>query len=172
MGVELSPADIARLLRIADEAEISALIAAYADVMDWLDWDRLGSVFWPEAQFDFGMFKGDYAAYAGFVKTLEEGYRRRLHMFAIPVIRVNGDSARADSGSFIICRKDDGAHGVDDIFCGRYLFTAERRNGEWRLNGLTYVLHFLEQRPVPADDRCGPMHFGDDLNPGHPFAVG
>lgn len=171
MGAELSPADIARLKRIADESEITALIAAYADVMDWLDWDRLGSVFWPEAQFDFGMFKGDYAAYDSFVRTLEEGYRRRLHMFAIPVVRVNGDTARADSGSFIICRKDNDAHGTDDIFCGRYLFTAERRNGEWRLSGLTYVLHFLEQRPVPADDRGGPMHYGDDLDPSHPFAV-
>lgn len=172
MLIDLTAADIARLKRAADQAAINGLIAEYADVMDWLDWDRLGSVFWPEAQFDFGMFKGGFAEYAGFVKTLEEGYRRRLHMFAIPVVRVNGDAARADSGSFIICRKDNDAHGSDDIFAGRYLFTAERRNGEWRLSGLTYVLHFLEQRALSADDRGGPMHYGDDLNPQHPFAVG
>mgnify|MGYP000877436470 CR=1 FL=1 len=61
----------------------------------------------------------------------QEVYRRRLHMFAIPVVRVNG---------------------------------------ECRLSGLTYVLHFLEQRALPADDRGGPIHYGDDLNPRHPFA--
>ena len=171
MAADLKPADVTRLLRIADESEISALIAAYADVLDWLDWDRLPTLFWPETQFDFGMFKGDYAAYAAFVKTLEESYRRRLHMFAIPVIRVDGDTARADSGSVIVCRTESKDHDIDDIFWGRYLFNAQRRGGEWRLSGLTYVMHLLDSRRRESDDRGGPMHFGDDLTPQHPFAA-
>lgn len=163
--------DKAALDRVIARAELGDLIADYAQIIDWLDWDRLDSVFWPEAMFDFGMFKGDFAAYRDFVVTLEEGYARRLHMFTLPSISVSGDSARIDVGCVIVCRTDEPAPGIDDMFWGRYLLTAERRGQEWRLSGLTYVLNLFERTERQADDRTGPMHFGDNLSPAHPFFV-
>lgn len=87
-------------------AELTDLLAAYAHLLDWVDWDRFGDVFWPEASFDFGMFKGDFGAYRTFVAELEESYARRLHMFALPAIAVTGDEARIDAGCVILCRTD------------------------------------------------------------------
>ena len=153
------------------KARLSELVAEYANLIDWLDWDRLGGVFWPDATFDFGMFKGDFPQYREFVAGLEEGYARRLHMFGIPTVTLSGDGARIDAGSVIVCRTDEPAPGIDDVFWGRYLFTAARRGTEWRLSGLTYVLNLFDRTQRQLDDRGGPMNFGDGLSPRHPLAT-
>jgi hypothetical protein len=153
------------------KARLSELVAEYANLIDWIDWPRLDAVFWPEASFDFGMFKGGFDEYRTFVAELEEGYSRRLHMFALPAITLAGDAARIDAGCVIVCRTDDPAPGIDDTFWGRYLFTAERRAGEWRLSGLTYVLNLFDRVERQADDRGGPMTFGDGLSPQHRLAA-
>lgn len=163
--------DRAALAALLDKARLTDLVAEYANLIDWIDWDRLDAIFWPDAMFDFGMFRGDLAEYRAFVVQLEEGYARRLHMFGLPSIRLSGDSARIDALCAILCRTDTPAPGVDDSFWGRYLLTAERRGGEWRLSGLTYVLNQHDRVERQADDRGGPMHYGDGLSPRHPFAV-
>lgn len=160
-----------KLAELVDRARLTELVAEYANLIDWIDWPRLDAVFWPEALFDFGMFKGDYGEYRGFVAQLEEGYSRRLHMFGLPAITLSGDTARIDAGCVIVCRTDEPAPGIDDTFWGRYLLTAERRAGEWRLSGLTYVLNLFDRVERQADDRGAPMNFGDGLNPAHPFAL-
>lgn len=160
----------AALAALIDKAALTDLVAEYGNLIDWIDWDRLDRVFWPEATFDFGMFKGDFAAYRSFVAELEEPYSRRLHMFGLPSITLAGDIARIDAASVIVCRHDDPAPGVEHTFWGRYILTAERREGEWRLSGLTYVLNLYDKVERLADDKGGPMHFGDGLSPAHPFA--
>lgn len=160
------------LAALIDKARLTELVAEYANLIDWIDWDRLAGVFWPEAGFDFGMFKGDFAAYRTFVAELEESYSRRVHMFGLPSIRLSGDTARVDALCAIVCRTDAPAPGIDDTFWGRYLLTAERRGGEWRFSGLTYVLNLFDRVERQVDDRTMPMTFGDGLSPGHPLAGG
>lgn len=156
--------------RLATRAALQDLVAEYAALMDWVDWDRLDHVFWPDAQFDFGMFKGDLAAYRDFVAALEEPYARRLHLFGLPVIRINGEKARVDAGSLITCRTANPAPGIDDTFWGRYLFDAECRDGEWRFVRLTYLLNLAERVERTVDDTAGPMNFSAGLSPAHPLA--
>lgn len=156
--------------RLADRAALQDLVAEYAALMDWIDWDRLDHVFWPDAQFDFGMFKGDLGAYREFVAALEEPYDRRLHLFGLPVIRIDGDVARVDAGSLITCRTAEPAPGIDDTFWGRYLFDAERRDGTWRFVRLTYLLNLAERVERCVDDTTGPMNFSAGLSPSHPLA--
>lgn len=156
--------------QLITRARLQDLVADYAGSMDWIDWDLLNRVFWPEAQFDFGMFKGDLAAYRSFAQTLEEPYARRLHMFGIPMIRIDGDRARVDAGSLITCRTAEPAPGIDDTFWGRYLFDAERRDGEWRFVRLTYLLNLAERVDRTIDDTTAPMNFSEGLSPAHPLS--
>lgn len=156
---------------LLDKARLTELLAEYANLLDWVDWQRLDTVFWPEAVFDFGIFKGDFAAYRTFVAELEEGYARRLHMFGLPSIRLAGDRARIDATCAIVCRTDEPSPGIDDTFWGRYVLTAERRGGEWRLSALTYVLNLFDRVERQADDRNMPMTFADKLGPDHPLAA-
>lgn len=166
----MSVPDVDALDILSAKIRLGELVAEYGRLIDWLDWDRLDDVFWPDAQFDFGMFKGDLAAYRTFVRDLEEGYARRLHMFAMPSIRIAGDRAQIDAGSVILCRTAEPFPGIDNHFWGRYLFTALRRGGFWRLSTLTYVLNLFDLRARTTDDRGGPMHLGEGLSPYHPLA--
>ena len=81
------------LTTLLAKARLGELVSDYANLNDWLDWDRLDSVFWPDSRFDFGMFQGGLDAYRTFVAELEEGYARRLHMFGIPTITLAGETA-------------------------------------------------------------------------------
>lgn len=159
----------AALDRLVAKSELTDLLAEYANLIDWVEWDRLDAVFWPEATFDFGMFKGDFTTYRKFVAELEEGYARRLHMFALPSIDLDGDRAQIDVGCVILCRTDEPAPGNDVTIWGRYLLDAERRGDEWRFLGLTYVLNLFDLNNLAADDRGGPMIFGDGLSRSHPL---
>lgn len=154
---------------VITRSTLCALVADYGHLLDWLEWHRLDMLFWPDAQFDFGMFKGNLADYRAFVVPLEEGYTRRLHLFATPSISARGNAARIDAGSVIVCRTDSPAPGVDDRFWGRYLFYAERREGEWRFSSLTYLLNLFDRRERISDDRNDVMHFADSLSPRHSF---
>lgn len=165
------PVQASALAALIDKARLTELVGEYANLIDWIDWDRLNTVFWPDAAFDFGMFKGDMPEYRRFVADLEEGYARRFHMFGLPVIAVHGDSARIDALCVIVCRTDGSGPGTDDTFWGRYLFAAERRDGEWRLSRLTYLLNLHERVERMQDDRVQPMLFGDGLSPEHPLAA-
>lgn len=157
-----------RLARLADEADLAQLIAAYAASIDWLDWERLGELFWPEARFDFGaMFTGPLPAYRDFVLALEEGYSRRLHMFTTPLIDVAGNRGRIDTGAIIVCRTENEAHGADDVFYGRYVFEAERRGGAWRLSSLAFLLNLLDHCEREAGDGDLPIAFAEKLAPEH-----
>lgn len=159
------------LEELLSKSALTGLIAEYANCIDWIDWKRLDDVFWPDATFDFGMFKGSFDEYRKFVVELEEGYARRLHMFALPSIRLSGDTAQIDVGCVITCRTDDPAPGIDDTFWGRYLLGAARRDGVWKLSSLIYVLNLFDRVEREVDDRSGPMLFGDGLSPDHPFAL-
>ncbi|MFS0738349.1 nuclear transport factor 2 family protein [Sphingomonas sp. 1P06PA] len=162
--------DRARLNRLTDEAELRAMLADVAARIDWLDWPGLAALFWPDAQFDFGMFKGDLAAYLEFVRTLEEGYRRRMHLFGMPTIRIDGARARLDAPSIIVCRTDNGGGGIEDVFTGRYVLSAERRGTEWRFASLDYLMNSIDRWDRETDDRTAPMNFFEGFGPDHPLA--
>lgn len=159
------------LAGLIDRARLTELVAEYGNLIDWIDWARLDTVFWPDAVFDFGMFKGGMAEYRRFVAELEEGYARRFHMFGLPSIVLRGDSARIDALCVIVCRSYGSGAGTDDTFWGRYLLAAERRDGEWRLSGLTYLLNLHERVERAEDERGLPMLFGEGLSPAHPLAA-
>jgi hypothetical protein len=166
----LTQQDLARVRTLFAESDIRALLSAYTDAVDWADWQAMDRIFWPDAILDYGFCKGDQATVMPVIVTLEESYRRRLHMFGMPRIHLDGDQARADACSVIVTRTDNDAGGVDDTFWGRYIFTAERRDNVWRLSSLTYLLNLIDSRQRDTDDRDGPVKMADDLSPSHPFA--
>lgn len=152
----------------ADEAALGQLLAGYGAAIDWLDWARLHELFWPDSHFDFGaMFTGPLSEYRNFVVALEEGYSRRLHMFTAPLIDITGDRGRIDSGAIIVCRTENEGFGSDDVFFGRYVFEAARRDGVWKLSGLAYLLNLLDHRDRDADDSGLPINFAQGLTPAH-----
>lgn len=151
---------------LAARAALSDLLADYAAAIDWFDFGAMEHSFWPDSRFDYGLFQGGFEAFRDWVVDFESQYERRLHMFGLPVIRIDGDTARIDVTSVILCRKD----GSDEYFWGRYLFTAARREGIWRFSGITYVINLLSRAPATTGDDAIPLHWADDLRADHPLS--
>ncbi len=154
---------------LLDKAQLQELVASYSCLNDWLDIDLFDQLFWPEATLDYGMFKGTLEESRTFVRDLESGYARRLHLFGIPVVTLSGDTARIDAGSIIACRTAEPAPGVDETFWGRYLFSAEKRGGVWKFTRLTYVLNLYERVERSDDDNAMPVNLGNGFDTAHPF---
>ncbi len=165
---EFTAEDRAALRRLLDEAACRTLVERYAYAVDWMNWPGLEALFWSDAQFDFGMWSGDLAAYLPWVAALEQGYARRLHMFAIPRLEIDGDGGRAEVGVGMFVRSiDDAGAGQDDLMFGRYQFRFARREGQWRITSLHFLMHGAHR--FAATDQGGSPLFADGLDPSHPL---
>lgn len=156
-------ADLAGLM---DQHACRQLLERYTYAVDWMDWAGLEPLFWPDAKFDFGLWSGDLAAYIPWVTQLESGYQRRLHLFGLPRLSLDGERGKAEAGALMYLRLMN-AEGEpqDELMAGRYLFDVERREGEWRLSRLAFLMHGAQR--FAATDNGGADFFADGLSPGH-----
>lgn len=150
------------------EAAVNRLISRYATMTDWMDWAGMPGLFSADADIDFGgMFRGTPAEFMPFVSKLEGGYDRRMHLFGLPRIDVTGTTARVECASITYVRTKGATHHDDANFCGRYVFTAAKADGVWKLTRLTFYLNAAAGSQVPAGDE-GPINLADGFGPGHP----
>lgn len=163
---EFTAAERAQLRRLLDEQACRTLLERYAYAVDWMNWAGLSDLFWPDAILDFGMWKGDREAFLPWVKDLEEGYTRRLHMLVSPRIETVGDMIRAEAGNCTYLRKVEDGNAGDQALFGRYQFEFTRRGTEWRIFRLYFLIHGLQQ--FPATDQGGAAFFADNMDTTHP----
>lgn len=152
---------------LLDEHACRKLLETYCYAVDWKNWGGLAGIFWPDATFDFGMWSGDTAGFIPWVEQLEDGYTRRLHMFAMPLMAIGTDSGRAEVGNTTVVRSiDENGDGQEDIIFGRYQFRFERRDGKWLISALHFFMHGTAR--VAAADAGGAPVFADNLDTKHP----
>lgn len=83
---------------VEDKLAIGELIARYPSVVDEQRFDELDDLFTPDATIDYSAFGGPTEDLAGTKKFLRESltlFRRTQHMMGLPLITLDGDSARA-----------------------------------------------------------------------------
>lgn len=167
---ELSIHERRELARLIDESAIRAIVARYANSLDWMNWQVQETLFWEDARIDFGdLFRGDRAAFMPFVKALEESYTRRMHMFGEPRIHVDADDAQVEVASSTHVRAATAEGRTDSIIYGRYLLGLQRRKGEWRLSALFYMLNHVASASSAESD-AGPLNAADNTTMTHPMA--
>lgn len=164
----LSGDEAAAVRRLVNESACRALIERYAYAVDWKNWSGLEDLFWEDASFDFGMWTGDRAGFIPWVTELESGYSRRLHMLAIPRMDVSGETGHAEAGNCTVVRgpNDEGVD-HDNIIFGRYQFDFTRRNGEWRISALRFLMHGFQS--LASTDNGGASFYADNMDSSHPM---
>lgn len=159
-----------QLARLLDESAIRAVVARYANSLDWMNWPVQESLFWEDARIDFGdAFRGDRAAFMPFVKALEESYARRMHMFGEPRIQLEGSDAQVEVASVTHVRALSGEGRTDNAVYGRYLLGLQKRGTEWRLSSLYYMLNHVASATTRESD-AGPLNSADNTCMTHPKA--
>ncbi len=124
----------------------------YGRTLDWLDRDGHASCFWPDADVDYGFFKGPASAWVEVALETEAASARRWHVTTGVLVEVDGDDARAESYGFTVAahRNADGEL-ADAMFGGRYLDELQRRGDEWRISARKYVADWAHRFPDGLD---------------------
>lgn len=158
------------LRRLLDESACRAVLARYGPAIDWHDRASLASVFWPDAEIDYGFFKGTGTALVDTLLHIATLSMRRYHMMSGERVRIDGSSADAESYMLTqaISAGENGAL-VSSVFHGRFLDRLERRQDEWRIARRVYLQHGAYTGPYTENSMLTDMLNADGLNTKHPL---
>lgn len=136
---------------LADRLAITDILALHSRGLDRLDSDLLKHCYWPEAEVDYGAYKGPAAVFADLVvDALRQQYELTRHGLGNQLVDVDGDRARAEtcvSAGHLLLGATEELH-----FFGRYLDRLEKREGRWKLAHRQVVMDWCKRLPV-VDER-------------------
>jgi hypothetical protein len=162
-------AETIELRTLLDKQACSETLTRYCRALDWLDEDALQTVFTPDADIDYGFFKGRGDAFIPAVMDIERGFLRRWHFTANTIIQLKGDTAEGESYVLAAGVSIREGRTVTDVFGGRYLDGFVRREGRWQISRRVFVLDW--QRSFEADSAAEAMPglvWSDGFDPEHP----
>lgn len=149
---------------------MQALVAEYSNSVDWMDWDRLRGLFWPDATLDFGeMFRGGVEGFIGFVTELEGGYSRRMHLLGPAFVSGTDGDYRAECVSITAARTAGRTSHRDECFYGRYIFALRTEGEDWRFSSLMYLVNDVQGVETENGDD-GPVNVAESLDRHHRLA--
>lgn len=160
---DFTDADRALLQRLADESAVRNVLSSFANAVDWLDWTTYEATMWSDAYIDLGLYKGDTTGFMPFVKALEEGYTRRMHLFGEARIVVSGVEAGAEAAAITHVRTANEQGRFDDLIRGRYLVEFRKRGAEWRIARVKFVLNEFHRYDSPVEPAGLPLETADGL---------
>jgi hypothetical protein len=155
---------------LLDKQACDETLTRYCRALDWLDADALKTVFTPDAEIDYGFFKGRGDAFIPAVMEIERSFLRRWHFVANAIIQVKGDTAEGECYGLAAGVSAREGKTVTDVFGGRYLDSFVRREGQWMISRRVYVLGW--QRSFEADTAEAAMPglvWSSGFNPAHPL---
>jgi len=143
---------------IADRLAIAEVLAAHSRGLDRLDAGLIHDCYWPEAEVDYGSYKGPAHAFADLVvEALAAQYELTRHGLTNTLYQFAGDTARTESCVTAAHLARDA--GSELLFYGRYLDRLERRDGCWKILHRQVVVDW--GRTVAVDDLRSQAAFAD-----------
>ena len=139
-----------QLQALLDKQAITELLQRYARTLDWIDDEGQASCYWPDAEIDYGFFKGKAEDFLPVVMQIERGSDRRWHMLSPPAIALHSaTSASAECyGLFAGSKRQEDGTLAGNAYGGRYLDEFEKRatdsGDEWRISKRTYILDWSQ----------------------------
>ena len=129
------------LQELSDRAEITDVLVRYTRAIDTGDWDRLDTVFTPDAQIDYTESGGIAATYPEVKPWLAEMlpafFPQRMHTLGQVEIRLDGDAADVSAYFHNPMPTDDGQGGSKLVeIGGLYHHTMTRTPDGWRSRAL------------------------------------
>ena len=137
--------------QLADRMAIQDVLHGHCRGLDRNDGPAVAASYWPEAEVDYGSFRGPASQFAGLIgPALSAAYQLTRHCISNTLIDFEGQQARAESYVEAAHLLADG--GSEMRFGGRYLDTLEKRGEEWRMLHRQVVMDWSHTRPV-TDER-------------------
>ena len=121
---------------LLDRDAIRRCLVRMARGEDRRDAEAITSCCWPDSITDYGVFRGDFAAYLDWVVPGADAITNTQHVLGQSHIELDGTRARVETQVISYHRVNMGAEdGSEQDTCigGRYLDVMEKRDGDWRI---------------------------------------
>jgi hypothetical protein len=163
--------EITELRTLLDKQACGETLTRYCRALDWLDEEALKTVFTPDAEIDYGFFKGQGDAFIPAVMEIERSFLRRWHFVANALIQVAGDTAEGECYGLAAGVSVREGHTVTDVFGGRYLDRFVRREGQWLISRRVYVLDWQRsfEAEAAAEAAMPGLVWSSGFSPAHPL---
>lgn len=133
---------IARLARGEDRRDAALITASY----------------WPEANTDYGVFKGTFDEYLAWVVPGADAISNTQHHVGQSYIELDGITAKVETQVISYHRIDyGGGDEHDTVIGGRYLDVFEARGEEWRITSRTMLYDWYQDWGASIDWSQGLM---------------
>lgn len=162
------PSENSDIRELLDKQACAEVLTRYCRALDWLDGEALKNVFAPDADIDYGFFRGRGDAFIPAVMEIEHSFERRWHFVANAIIQVTGDTAEAECYGLAAAVSTKEGRTTTHVFGGRYLDRLARRDGQWLITWRQYVLDW--QQTFEADaaaDAVPGLLLSIGFNPAH-----
>jgi hypothetical protein len=152
---------------------IHEVLVTHSRGLDRADTATLRSAYWPEAEVDYGSFKGAALEFVDMVgPVLQEKYASTQHKISTTTIEIEGAHARTETYVTAHHLFIDAPREL--IFHGRYLDRLEERDGVWKVLHRRVVMdwHRIVDVSVDANDEVLSLltkgrHVSDDASFAH-----
>jgi len=135
-----------------DIALITQLVVRERDSRDMGFWNRMLGCFHPDALIDISWIRGDAKAFVEGSKDMAARGMKATHRLGPILVTQNGDRAIATLGGIIdIPTELDGRQFTLSAY-GQFLYSVERRGGEWKLLSFEAIYQRDELTPVMMGD--------------------
>jgi hypothetical protein len=136
----------------ADVTTITQLILRERDSRDMAFWERMLDCFHPDALIDISWIRGNAKAFVEGSKDMAARGMKATHRLGPVLVTQNGDRAVATLGGIIdIPTELEGRQFTLSAY-GQFLYSVERRNGQWRLCSFEAIYQRDELTPVVMGD--------------------
>lgn len=164
-----------RLQEMLDHFEITKLLNEYCHGLDRMDQDRMAGIYAKDSFDNHGLFQCSGPEFAERVlRHMKSGASSGdSHLLGQTLIKVDGDTAGADTYFFAVSRKaeSDGSEALLQMG-GRYVDRLVREEGRWKVKDRTCVRDWSVSIPVHQDWMKGmPFAQGQRSNQDPSYAV-
>ena len=140
------------LAELADRLAIMDVLAQHSRGVDRADEAVLKSAYWPDADVDYGAYKGPAHAFCAMLPKAIRGWAATHHLIGNLNIRIEGDDARVETYvSANHFHRIDGSPDNEMMYFGRYLDRMQRRGAVWKIMHRRVVMdwnQFVDATPA------------------------
>ncbi len=127
------------LYELQNQLAIQQVVFTHCRGLDRLDSGILLSCYWPDAEVDYGNFKGPAVTFCDLVVgALAASYELTQHKVGNTLVEISGDTARSESYVTAYHLLIGGLEEM--VFSGRYLDTLQMRDDCWKILQRTVVM--------------------------------
>lgn len=139
------------LYELQNQLAIQQLVFTHCRGLDRSDSATLLSCYWPDAEVDYGAFKGPAEAFCNLiVDVLPASYELTQHKVGNTLVEISGNSARSET--YVTAYHLLLGAREEMVFSGRYLDKLEMRNDCWKILHRTVVMDWSRNHAV-KDER-------------------